>query len=96
MIYRVLPATGATPHLDSKATAYTLDTIYNIYRLINTDDVWVCCCHALQQSTAAADVEDDGQVGVCLLHTVNHLLDVRTARCEGVQDRGTLAVSGFA
>ena len=60
-------------HLDCKAAADTLDAIHDVDTLVNADDVGVCCCHALQQSTTAADVQDDGQLGVGLLHTVNHL-----------------------
>jgi hypothetical protein len=59
--------------LDCEAAADALDTVHDVYALVDADDVWVCCCHALQQAAAAADVQNDGQLGVGLLHTVNHL-----------------------
>jgi hypothetical protein len=64
---------GMDTHLDGEAAADTLDAVHDVHALVDADDVGVGCRHALQQAAAAADVQDDGQAGVRLLHAVNHL-----------------------
>ncbi len=65
-----------TTHLDGELGAHALDAVHKVHALVNADDVGAAGSHALQQATAAADVQDDGQVGVGLLHAADDLLDV--------------------
>lgn len=55
---------GCPTHLHCKAGADALDAIHNVHGLVDGDAVGVAGGHALQQATAAADVQDDGYVRV--------------------------------
>lgn len=83
-------------HLEGKAGADAVDGVVEVHAAVDGHDVGAAGRHALQQAAAAADVQDDGQVRVRLLHAVDDLLDVgarkhvkvlrREVRRPGVED----------
>ncbi len=55
-------------HLDGKVRADALDGVAQVHVLVDGHDVRLARRHTLQQPAAAADVQDQLQVGVRLQH----------------------------
>ena len=63
-------------HLHSKLGPNPLDGIPHVHAAVNGNDLHIALGHALQKAPAAADVQDEGQIGVGLLHRVHNLVNV--------------------
>ncbi len=63
-------------HLYCTFGADACDGVPHVDTLIHRDDVGLARSHAFHQASAVADVQDQLQVGVCLPHTLDDLVDV--------------------